>query len=143
MAYSLARLLLLVITPNNGLAVVALQGGEDQQRQNCTLVNDTWNPAQQVYKTDEITAIPLNTTDNNSITVYPNPSENSFYFVMLQPDCGVTILILYDVNGRHLYSASSENGQWVWDAGSANAGIYYYHIVGCDDKRYTGKLVKY
>lgn len=50
MAYSLARLLLLVITPNNGLAVVALQGGEDQQRQNVKLCDNNVKNIQYLYE---------------------------------------------------------------------------------------------
>ncbi|MBL7778767.1 MAG: hypothetical protein JNK66_10815 [Chitinophagales bacterium] len=38
---------------------------------------------------------------------------------------------------------NSKQSNCVWNAGDTGSGVYYYRVVGCDDKRYTGKLIKY
>ncbi|MBL7777488.1 MAG: T9SS type A sorting domain-containing protein [Chitinophagales bacterium] len=62
---------------------------------------------------------------------------------MSQLNCNASTLTIYDINGRTLCNATNESGYWVWDASNANAGVYYYRVVDCDYKRYTGKLIKY
>ncbi|MBL7778661.1 MAG: T9SS type A sorting domain-containing protein [Chitinophagales bacterium] len=109
---------------------------------NCSITEDV-SSNQNVFKTNEVSAIPELLTGANGITVYPNPSDNSFNFALSQPNCNVSTLTVYDMNGRTLYTATNDSGNWVWNAGDTGSGVYYYRVVGCDDKRYTGKLIKY
>lgn len=113
LTYLLAPLLLLVITPNNGLAGITITG-EDQQRR---IVFP--NPSNEIFTfrvnglEEDLDAF-IRIDDINSRSIYETTME------------------------LH----ANQTGEFIWNASKINAGIYYYQIKLSNGKGLNGKLIK-
>lgn len=101
------------------------------------------------FKTDETANNPSNITDSLTakqepkLSVYPNPSKNTFTFETDKIQGNSLAIKVSDVNGRVVYKTKASLSKVVWNAGSLNGGVYYYEVSVDDNYPITGKLIKY
>jgi hypothetical protein len=86
--------------------------------------------------------------DNLMLTVYPNPSNNSFTFEInsFKEKESVLSVQITDIAGKQVfrenkYIADTVNNKIIWSTGNSNSGIYFYKIQ-FNDRVYSGKLLK-
>lgn len=80
--------------------------------------------------------------DNSGISIYPNPTNNSWYVSMDNNITGAYYFNLYSVDGKAVSMQQLKAGNTVTiDASSLAPGIYYYRIIG-DSNTFTGSLVR-
>lgn len=101
-----------------------------------------------VYKTDgseskaDATSQAIPTEKFLEVAVFPNPSENSFTFVVNNADEPMTLQV-NDVSGRLVYEKELIEQRTTWHAAHVYAGVYYYKVFAHGSKTCTGKLVKF
>jgi len=62
------------------------------------------------------------------VKAYPNPFTESVHF-----DSGFatgSVLKIFDINGKQIYTAKSNNGKFVWQTENVVNGFYFYKISG-------------
>jgi len=95
-------------------------------------------------KIDEIAfkSQPLNTgilnNSNNTISVYPNPSEGAF---RITSNKKMSFIEIYDVKGQQIYSMATDTKEAEINLSNKAAGIYFYKITDSDSGVRTGKLI--
>lgn len=75
----------------------------------------------------------------NAISLYPNPAKDNVNIAGLQ---GGESIIIYDVSGRLMYQAKSENSNVNIPLNALSAGTYHISIIGTDGKVSSHKVVK-
>jgi hypothetical protein len=88
------------------------------------------------------------TSGITSISVFPNPGENLFNFILTNAN-GPMNLVITDIEGRPVfnykeqYSTSHSQRSYavVWNADQVAKGIYYYNM-NMNGTPFTGKIIK-
>jgi hypothetical protein len=75
--------------------------------------------------------------DNNSTSVFPNPSSGIVY---IQSDSKVAELRIMDILGKQVYSATVNNYRTIVDLSAQPKGIYFYELKN-EKKIISGKLL--
>lgn len=104
------------------------------------LNNATWNWQAGAYPTNQINlTAPLSTSDfeNNSISVYPNPT-NDFIYVQGVENTTKSQVVITDMLGKKVFSSSQLNVDKI-DVSNLNSGIYILSISSNDSQ----KMVKF
>lgn len=83
----------------------------------------------------------LNTNDQ-SLSVYPNPAQDSFNIELL--DSTIKNVEIISISGQRVYTNQylKSNKQEVIDISSLSSGMYFVNVMGENQKSYTAKLVK-
>jgi hypothetical protein len=86
---------------------------------------------------------------NIIVTVYPNPSENTFNISIANLEKGdLVALSISQAGGGVVYSTAwhqtnaTSNHKVVWDAENVPSGVYIYHLKGYGKLSIIGKMVK-
>ena len=91
-----------------------------------TNVNACKNKATQTVVVNNCVGIEQVTSNNEQVTVYPNPATNSFQVEFM--GSGEKLMQVYDVNGKLVLSQTIHNGKATIDVSSLTNGIYNISI---------------
>lgn len=90
-----------------------------------------------------VTGIP-ELTQNNDVTVYPNPTENNLFIKFSDNNTNQHLVQLYDVTGKQLMSSQFNGSNYTINRGNISSGIYFLRITDTKtDKSYIKKVVFY
>ncbi len=99
----------------------------------------------QIERQDSMT----NHEENVTVTVYPNPSENTFNISIAHLETGEDVeFSISEAGGGTVYNTAwrqintNGNHKIVWDAQNVQAGVYIYQIKTRRKSTFVGRLVK-
>ena len=92
-----------------------------------------------IYYYSDVTANVNQTTNNNLVTVYPNPANNNLH-ITLNNNSNAAIFNLFDIQGKKLITQNVINNEPI-NISHLNAGMYLYSIT-TNGKESRGKLLK-
>ena len=77
-------------------------------------------------------------TEENQISVYPNPSNGQFLFSNLEKENTIEI---FDITGRSILKTVVKNSSYKIDLSNKAKGIYFYSITNQNKKVQQGKII--
>jgi len=101
-------------------------------------------PGNSIAEWDVTTGLNNITTNDESISVYPNPSNGLFTFQSSVESHKSSVLEVYNMLGEKVYSKqlTTDNSQFTIDLSNNTSGIYLYRISSEDGTlNATGKLI--
>lgn len=77
----------------------------------------------------------------SSLTVYPNPSQNSINFEFTDLETKNFQLRIMDTNGKDVYSENLNNSKTTIDINHLSSGVYFYNLTSAEGTL-NGKFIK-
>jgi hypothetical protein len=75
------------------------------------------------------------------LTVFPNPSPDGRFTVLLPEEESGACLVIHDVKGKLMFTAHDVSGKYALNLSGRAGGIYILYVVQ-DDQHYVVKLIK-
>lgn len=77
-------------------------------------------------------------SENDKITVSPNPGKGQFVFSDLKKN---NVIEIYDINGKLVYTTISEGTDAIIDLTGKDAGMYTYKVINEQQQIQQGKII--
>lgn len=87
--------------------------------------------------------VDIKTVQHFELLVYPNPSENSFNFILESPDNTGIDMIIYDISGKMLTNKKDLKPNMEINFGRELSARIYFVVLEQGQHRETRKIIKY
>lgn len=84
-----------------------------------------------------------NSTELQSIEVFPNPTQNVFTLKWDTENNSMGVLNLYNILGECVYNSNVSDGEQKISIEHLSSGIYFYTLESNEETHLSGKIVKY